>query len=108
MTLSNVPRLHEARGELLGPPLLGLDVLSVEQLSRALSFVTSDDDADAATLEVACSEGTDAAEASGAEIDGVGGGLREVGRSRPVDGEGEDLLAERASQGAGDRPEVGT
>ena len=93
----NIPGLNETRGELLRPPLLGLNVLRVEELRRALRLVASNYDAHAATLEVARGQRTDTAQATRTEVERVRGGLREVGRLGPVDREGEDLIAQGAS-----------
>ena len=96
----DLPSLNETGGELLSPPLLSLDVLSVEKLGRTLSLVASNDNAHTTTLQVASSERTNSAKATRTEVDGMRSSLGEVGRFRPVNGLSEDLLAQRASQRA--------
>ena len=103
----NTPSLHEARREFLRPPLLGLDVLSIVKFGGALGLVTGDDDTYTTALEVAGSEGANAAQTARTKVDRVCRSLRECGRLRPLDRKGEDLVAKRPGKRTLSRSEIG-
>ena len=84
------------------------DVLAVEQLGDTFALVAEDKDTDTASVEVARGHRTAAAEATGAEVDRVSCGFREIGGLRPMNSLREDLVAQCRCERAGDVPEVRT
>ena len=95
----DLPSLDEAGGVLLAPPFLPLDLASIEQLRDALALVTDDDDTNTTAVQVTSGHGTTSTETTRTEVDGVRCSLGEVASFGPVNGLGEDELAEELRKG---------
>jgi hypothetical protein len=66
-----------------------------------LAFLADNDDSDAPTLEITSSEWTNTTQTAWAEIDGMRCRLGKIGRFRPMDWGGEDLLTQKFGKTSG-------
>jgi len=83
--MSNLRGANQAGRPLLAPPLLELDAERTKEVGVTFALVASNDDADATTFKVLGRKGSNTAQATRPEVDGVGGCLWEISGLGPVD-----------------------
>ena len=91
-------RLDQLGLELSGPDRLLPDGLGVVELGGSLALLANNHDAHTSSLKGSSREESDTAVSTRTKVDGVRRGLGEVARGDPVDGRGEDLVAERSGK----------
>lgn len=79
-----------------------------EGLGTALALVSNNQHTNTSTLKVSLGKSTDTARATRSKVNGVSSRGREVGRLAPVNGRGEDLIAQGGSKGTGDLTKIST
>jgi hypothetical protein len=102
----SIPGTNEFRRIFLNPRIFILDILGVIELGVTLSPVTNSNDSDSTTVNITSRQGADAAKATGAKVYSVGCGFWEVGSFGPMDRTSKNLLAEGASDRAGNLAQI--
>jgi len=85
--------LDESWTPLLGPNGFSLDIDGIVEFRSSLALGSNNDNTDTSTFECSTCERSDTRSTTWSEIDGVGGGGREVASFRPVNVLDKDLVA---------------